>query len=100
MLLEGLIFFFLNSYWSRTIFQELGKNPEEIWAKFEWEPIASASLAQVHVAYDSSGNKYAVKVQHEALKETSVSDMQAVTLMIHIVAYLFKDFSYICFVFS
>lgn len=37
-----------------------------------------------------------MKVQHESLRETSVSDMQAVTVVIDIVAALFKDFSYKC----
>jgi hypothetical protein len=32
----------------RTIFEDMGKYPEDLWTNFEWEPIASASLAQVN----------------------------------------------------
>jgi len=78
----------------RTIFEETGSLPEEKWAVFDPEPIASASLAQVHVAYDAKGRKYAVKVQHEGLSETAASDMRAVTVMVDLVARIFKGFSY------
>lgn len=46
----------------KLIRQELGKNPEEIFDSFEETPIASASIAQVHVAW-LDGRKLAVKVQ-------------------------------------
>jgi hypothetical protein len=58
---------------------ELGQYPEEIWTEFESKPIASASLAQVHVARDKEGRKYAVKVQHEALRVMAESDIAAVS---------------------
>jgi aarF domain-containing kinase len=46
-----------------VIKKDLGKCPEDIWLKFDPVPIASASLAQVHIAHDHSGNKLAVKVR-------------------------------------
>ena len=49
----------------RVIKQELGAYPEELFERIETTPIASASLAQVHVAYDKNGNKLAIKCQHE-----------------------------------
>ena len=48
----------------KIIREDLGKDPNELFEKFEDEPIASASLAQVHIAYGRDGKKYAVKVQH------------------------------------
>jgi aarF domain-containing kinase len=44
---------------------------EEMFSQFDEVPIASASLAQVHIAYDRQGRKCAVKVQHEGLREGS-----------------------------
>jgi aarF domain-containing kinase len=59
--------------------EEFGRDVEDLFDGFEREPIASASLAQVHVAYEKdSGRKLAVKVQHRGLRETSRGDLRAV----------------------
>ncbi len=49
----------------RVIKQDLGQYPEELFQRIDPVPIASASLAQVHIAYDKEGNKLAIKCQHE-----------------------------------
>ena len=60
----------------RVIAQELGAPVDELFDAFEDEPIASASLAQVHVARErGTGRKLAIKVQHEGLDETSDADV-------------------------
>ena len=60
----------------RVIAQELGAPVDELFDAFEDEPIASASLAQVHVARErGTGRKLAVKVQHEGLDKTSDADV-------------------------
>jgi len=79
----------------RTVIkEELGKYPEEVWSKFDPEPIASASLAQVHIAHDQDGRKLAVKVQHKGLRETSQGDIDAVSFFVHLVANIFPEFQY------
>ncbi|CAM9216254.1 unnamed protein product, partial [Heterosigma akashiwo] len=78
-----------------VIREELGQYPEEIWARFDPEPIASASLAQVHVAYDNNGRKLAVKVQHRGLRETSQGDIDAVTFFVNLIAQIFPDFPFV-----
>lgn len=42
--------------------KELGKTPDQVFDDFDPVPIASASLAQVHVARNRDGQKVAVKV--------------------------------------
>lgn len=85
------------SSWSsirRIIKQDFGKYPEEIFEHIDTNPIASASLAQVHVAKGKDGKKYAVKVQHEGLIENSAGDMAAITYIVYLIPYWFKGVSY------
>ena len=79
----------------KVIEEDLGATPDELFTSFEKEPIATASLAQVHVAYDKeSGEKLAVKVQHRGLRETSSGDVFAITTVIHILDFMFEDFTW------
>ena len=55
--------------------KELGGSPEELFTEFDPVPIASASLAQVHVARMPDGRKVAVKVQHADIEEVSRIDL-------------------------
>jgi ubiquinone biosynthesis protein len=56
--------------------KELGRTPEELFAEFDPVPIASASLAQVHVARMHDGRKVAVKVQHADIEEIAKLDLE------------------------
>jgi len=78
----------------RVIKEDLGSYPEDLFVSFSEVPIASASLAQVHVAVTKSGKKVAVKVQHEGLREGSVGDMYAITMLVDLVSRIFEGFSY------
>ena len=48
----------------QTIESELGRPAEELFATFEMQPVASASIGQVHRATLHTGEAVAVKVQH------------------------------------
>jgi aarF domain-containing kinase len=76
-----------------VIREEFGKYPEEIFDTFETKPIASASLAQVHVAV-CDGRKVAVKVQHRGLRETSQGDLWVLQKVIEKIDAMFDDFKY------
>lgn len=47
---------------SRTFSQSFNKQPTEVFRTFEKEPIAAASLGQVHQATNGAGDKLAVKI--------------------------------------
>jgi len=86
----------VSSYQSvcQVLNEELGKSPEDLFDNFSVEPIASASLAQVHVAYDKiSGKKLAIKIQHQGLRETSRGDLFAVFCAARAADFFFRDFS-------
>lgn len=60
-----------------TIRKELGKPVEELFAAFEPEPVAAASLAQVHRATLMDGSVVAVKVQRPDLERLVCRDLNA-----------------------
>ena len=75
-----------------VIAEELGAPPDALFDGFERQPMASASLAQVHVAYDkATGRKLAVKVQHRGLRETSRGDLYALVSVVHWAERVFAD---------
>ncbi|MDH4183162.1 MAG: AarF/ABC1/UbiB kinase family protein, partial [Nitrospinota bacterium] len=60
----------------KTLRKELGGSLEELFERFEKEPVASASIGQVHVAWLPGGEKVAVKVQREGIKQTIETDVE------------------------
>ncbi len=60
----------------RKIFvEELGGPPEEVFAAFDTEPIASASIAQVHTATLHSGEDVVVKIQRPGISDRLAPDV-------------------------
>ncbi len=61
--------------------EELGRSPEEVFASFDWTPLASASIAQVHratVTTEGRLTEVVVKVQRTGLEDTLALDGAAV----------------------
>ena len=66
----------INKALVRTIIKrELGDYPEKIFAKFDSQAFAAASIGQVHKAELRDGRKVAVKIQYPNVRETIGSDM-------------------------
>ncbi|KAK2634995.1 hypothetical protein Ddye_029787 [Dipteronia dyeriana] len=74
--------------------KELGETPDKIFNEFDPVPIASASLAQVHVARTRDGQKVAVKVQHTHMTDTAAADHATVELLVNTLHWLFPSFDY------
>ncbi|AJF07163.1 2-polyprenylphenol 6-hydroxylase [Geoalkalibacter subterraneus] len=55
--------------------RELGMDFDEIFAEFDSEPIAAASIAQVHRARLKSGEEVAVKIRRPGIVETVETDL-------------------------
>ncbi|GBG32169.1 ABC1 family protein MCP2-like [Hondaea fermentalgiana] len=79
-----------------TVAAELGPLAlEDVFASFDPEPIASASLAQVHRAVlRETGETVAVKVQYPYLREQTRGDLATLRMLTDFVGYWFPDFSY------
>lgn len=65
----------------RVIEEEFGAPVEEVFATFEDEAVASASIGQVHRATLFSGETVAVKVQYPGVDEAVRSDLKNLSAM-------------------
>ena len=76
---------------------ELGKPLEAVFREFEREPVAAASLAQVHRAVLHDGRVAAVKVQYPGIEELVAGDLRNNELFINVLNRLDNhlDFSFI-----
>jgi ubiquinone biosynthesis protein len=72
------------------IIEELGKKPPEVFVTFQKEPIASASLGQVHAATTKEGRKVAVKVQHMGVEEMCRDDLKIMKRILRVVKWFVK----------
>ncbi|MDQ3619000.1 MAG: AarF/ABC1/UbiB kinase family protein [Actinomycetota bacterium] len=64
-----------------VIEEEFGKPVREVFAEFEDEAVASASIGQVHRAVLHSGEKVAVKVQYPGVDDAVRADLKNVSAM-------------------
>jgi len=64
-----------------VIAEELGAPPERLFARWDPEPIAAASIGQVHRAITPDGLAVAVKVQYPGIAEMMAADLDNVSLL-------------------
>ncbi|MHB2020599.1 MAG: ABC1 kinase family protein [Candidatus Xenobia bacterium] len=68
-----------------VIENELGAPPEDIFLTFNQQPLASASIGQVHKAVLKDGTRVVVKVQRPGVAETIAADMEIMRAAAHFV---------------
>lgn len=72
-----------------TLTAELGRPPREIFREWDPEPIAAASIGQVHRAITRDGRAVAVKVQYPGVDQAIRSDLENADLLFAGMAQLF-----------
>lgn len=68
----------------RVFVESLQAQPEAFFARIDREPVAAASLGQVHVAYMPDGRKVAVKVLYPGIRDIVRTDLRVIKLMIRV----------------
>ncbi|XP_038897790.1 uncharacterized protein LOC120085710 [Benincasa hispida] len=72
----------------QTIQKELGKPITDIFANFVEEPLATASIAQVHRATLLNGREVVIKVQHEGIKTVILEDLKNAKAIVDWIAWV------------
>ncbi|MEX3071291.1 ABC1 kinase family protein [Vibrio alginolyticus] len=72
----------------------LGSNWKAEFLAFNFKPIASASIGQVHQAYSDAGDKLAVKVQYPGIRKSINSDVDNVGTLLKVVGLIPESVDY------
>jgi predicted unusual protein kinase regulating ubiquinone biosynthesis (AarF/ABC1/UbiB family) len=65
----------------KVIGEDLGGPPEEIFATWEPDPFAAASIGQVHRATTRGGERVAVKVQYPGIDRAIENDLKSLSML-------------------
>jgi ubiquinone biosynthesis protein len=71
-----------------------GRGPAEVFAEFSPEPVASASIGQVHRARLQSGETVAVKVQYPDIEEIVRIDLRALQRIFSVLRWFMPDYGF------
>lgn len=78
----------------RRIARELARPLSDVFADFEPEPIAAASLAQVHRATLKDGRTVAVKVQYPGIWGIVQTDLSSISLLLRLLSLLERNLNF------
>lgn len=79
---------------SAVLSQSIGAEWKSEFLAFNFKPVASASIGQVHQAYNDDGEKLAVKVQYPGVKKSIDSDVDNVGTLLKIVGLIPESVDY------
>jgi predicted unusual protein kinase regulating ubiquinone biosynthesis (AarF/ABC1/UbiB family) len=78
----------------RMVVELGGRKPTELFAQFSREPVASASIGQVHAAVLHSGQKVAVKVQYPGIEDIVRTDLGIIRRIIGLLRRFLSDWGW------
>lgn len=78
----------------KVLEEEFGADISDLFVEFEEQPIAAASLAQVHRAKLAGGQEVAVKIQYPGLERQVGTDIATMGVLSKAVAWLFPDYKF------
>ncbi len=80
-----------NSQLRRVLGREYGKGWEARFRSFTWEPLAAASIGQVHEAVALDGRRLALKIQYPGVARSIESDVDNVATLLRLARLLPGD---------
>ncbi len=74
---------------AEVVREELGRPPADVFAWFDPEPLAAASIGQVHAARTRDGDDVVVKVQYPGVADAMQADLDNVDLLYRLMSMVF-----------
>jgi ubiquinone biosynthesis protein len=71
---------------ARLIDEEFGRDVKDVFEEFASEPLASASIAQAHLARTKTGQEVVVKVQRPQIRQIILQDLAIMEHLAHLLA--------------